>query len=364
MSLLQTQRTNYEGWRVNDRYEVCLSEYELGDYLTPLADSVADLLEQTQPGSHGRKQMLKNLGIIVGGEYAFNAKEDTATTGKSFARAMDFKMRKPSNSYFYGSVDTVEKADTLLNEGWQEGAKRIESFAQELNVDAEISAAFENLPSARRKLTWQDKGEEIDMGRVYCGQLETAWRGSKRRAGGVRAISLIMQQGGNGSCNDEALFWNGAAGVVLAQLLEENGYAVELICVDATRYCRKALVDQKTGKQSPDTDQAHSQHYTVQMVRCKRREDPMSLDAIAGVACLAGVFRSHGFAKDVLSNNPGTWVTPIGLGRNVDFRDADLSQWPLDGEPIAIGQAFSRADAITAVKNVLDQVTQQADSAA
>lgn len=150
---------------------------------------------------------------------------------------------------------------------WEDGLKK-------------ISAAFDafSVPtpqSIRRSLARGEFGDELDIHRVYAGQLDTAW---SRRVRKVRAKiaqkTLFFPLIHSGGTTAEEIFWRGAAMVKLADALTAAGYSVEIVGHHGTYANGSAAYDRVTVK-------SHSM--------------PLDLPALTLIACLSGYSRSVGF---------------------------------------------------------------------
>ena len=90
-----------------------------------------------------------------------------------------------------GGVDGVNKA---IREGWPEGVKMANEIKEELG-NVELPSA----PCIKRKRRRGDFGEEVDMQKVYSGQLDTAWTQIQKADTYGNPIITIRSQT-NGSC--------------------------------------------------------------------------------------------------------------------------------------------------------------------
>jgi hypothetical protein len=135
------------------------------------------------------------------------------------AEAQDILAREGFRGGFHSSKDFVE----FINRGWSEGAWRMR--------EAMDAIAINGVRSIRRRQIWTDQGDEIDIGRVYNGQLDQAWRGMVRRlgAGGQTHVRILTHVGALGEVRHEDFLWRGAVACLLTDALEEAGYRVELM---------------------------------------------------------------------------------------------------------------------------------------
>jgi hypothetical protein len=171
-------------------------------------------------------------------------------------------------------VEDWDMPRRLLEEGWEAGATRALSMRDLL---------LDKLPpsrAARRRPVRADQGDEVDMHRVWNGDLDHAWHTTQRLyTYAPRPITLDIMAGGNAGRNGEQLFWSGVAGLVLTDVLEEHNFRVQLnIC-----YSMRSNADYKD---------AH-----ITRICVKEANEPLRLDSVASIAAHVGVFRYYGIAS-------------------------------------------------------------------
>lgn len=193
----------------------------------------------------------------------------------------------------YGGIRTVKEARKLVVKGWPEGASRIKGLAEQ------IKDKIQRPTSIRRRMVWDEQGDELELSKVYSGELDSAWRNPRRTASyAPPVITLYLPWGGNWSEFPEELFWKSAPALAVADALESCGYRVELIAVSRA-------------SQPRDTD-------AVTMVTVKPADTPVDLGTLAAVCCHAGIYRTLGFATILhhpayVSASLGSWepIEPI-----------------------------------------------------
>lgn len=212
---------------------------------------------------------------------------------QSYANAGDPESYGAWPAKWYGGIRTLGQARDLIAQGWKEGAAKLAQLKSELAVD--IPAA----KSRRRVPRWMDDGDDLDVDRAMAGQWDTAYRMAKRDwASGTPIVNLECSWGGNCHQSAEQLFWSGAAMLVLTDILEDAGYSVRLVAVAIN------------GK----GDNCHLSRIVV-----KDAGETLRIDALAGVFCHAGVFRTYGF--HTFTRAP--WDIGSGLGRMESWDYAD-----------------------------------------
>ena len=127
----------------------------------------------------------------------------------------------------------------FLDGGWPEGAALMAKSM------AKIQAPYTQ--NIRRRARWADEGDEVDLDRAYAGQLERAFRTSRRtHTTGITRVRIVIDLGAScGECDyivctykpvrPEELFWRGAAAAALCESLETAGYSVEIVAGVALR---------------------------------------------------------------------------------------------------------------------------------
>lgn len=168
-----------------------------------------------------------------------------------------------------GASSACEAANRVTH-GWPEGAQRVKEQMESLEITAPMSV--------RRRRTRTDQGDELDVHRVYRGDLDHAWTARKRRE--VRSpvlVRLVAQVNLLADMEAEALFWRGAAIVKLADLLVDAGYNVEIVGAVATSKIARTPTD-----------------YCVTFP-LKESTQPLDIEQLAGVVCNAGFHRLFGF---------------------------------------------------------------------
>lgn len=227
-------------------------------------------------------------------------------------------------------------AEQLIDYGWQEGTER--GSAISLSLDGVVDA----VEAIRRRPTWGDSGDSLDVDRALRGDWDIAFQSSANlRTNGTKIVTIIGAFGGNCNRTTEELFWNGVQIAVVTDILENAGYQCEVIGANNTRHYK----DDTTGFCG---------------VTAKRAGDPVRIDQLISVFAHAGVFRTIGF--EMIVRTP-TIVRP-GLGTSrMSIADLTHSVRKLEQMgaipegAVIIGEAFSQKDAIKNIRATLDAVT-------
>jgi hypothetical protein len=116
-----------------------------------------------------------------------------------------------------------ERTVKLFTEGWAHGGEIIRNIAEEIRP---------HLPTPkdlRRMIAYRDSGDELEVERMYSGNLDRMWRTRKRRWAPTDTTVTVASHYCTVSMEPEEAILSGAVGVALAYLLEQYGYRVEIL---------------------------------------------------------------------------------------------------------------------------------------
>lgn len=231
-----------------------------------------------------------------------------------------------------GEVNPV-KVGELLTTGWTRGVSEIEKLMQKIDP----------LPSrsVRRRPRWGDTGHEVDIHRIWAGNLETAWLGMAKRDGtGPARVTIAIDAIASAFVSAEEMFWRGAAAAVACSLLSGAGYAVRVV---------SAFTGGSVNASDSDT---------VCRVIVKDFTEPLNMAALAGAAACPGFFRSIGHVWGYLHLDE-RFIAP-GSGWSVkDLQPASVADLSEGGRLFVFGQEIENeakareviAAAITALQS-------------
>lgn len=112
-----------------------------------------------------------------------------------------------------------EAGAELQNVKFDAGVARIERLSKQLTAP--------NPVSRRRKLVRSDAGDELDMSRVWQGDLEHAWTASHRMAvAGPSRVLIVVNVGNLYNTKADEMAMRGATALALTSTLQEAGYVV------------------------------------------------------------------------------------------------------------------------------------------
>lgn len=172
---------------------------------------------------------------------------------------------------WFGVKGGHEEVRRLIAGGWQAGVDRMmQAFGK---IDGEFQAT-----NVKRQIVRGDHGDELDIHRVYSGDLGNAWTRRKRqRRVAPNVVTIAADLAIMWSQKPDELFWRGAAVMRLADILTEAGYAVRIV---AQIYCKSSTYDGDN---------------VEQLIPVKESSDPLDLNSVASTICLTGFFRMIGF---------------------------------------------------------------------
>lgn len=166
-------------------------------------------------------------------------------------------------------ASTMEEVQRLANEGWTDGVARLAKMA------SDVRESVPETEDITPRYVWAEQGDEFDQHRVWNGEMESMWWGRDETiAPGPRIITLITPVGGHCGLGADQLFWNGAAAVVLCDVLERAGYRVAI-----KGYCAAS----------------HADGYTSCVVTIKDADQYVQLATVATAVALPVYYRAVGF---------------------------------------------------------------------
>lgn len=233
---------------------------------------------------------------------------------------------------WYGQgVNCMDDVEALMRDGWAEGANRALALAAQLR---------DSLPpphSVKRRPVWSDNGDDLDRDRVLSGQLDTAWRRTRREAmPAQQTVGLALPWVHSSHRTPEQLFWGAAAAIALCDLLENAGYRVELTAINAVV-------------------EARSRRPVVVAVCVKGASEALRPDTVAAMFAHAGTYRTYGIASTAVAQrelNYG-WGPIIGIQRACDELSA---AGLLDKPDFIVESCYSQFAAAHRVQEIITAV--------
>lgn len=221
------------------------------------------------------------------------------------------------------------ETERLLKEGWAEGREKGRKALEDLKMA--------RLPSLRKKVFWGEQGSQIDMRKVYQGQLNRAWKqlrpvdtDSLKRRG--QAVTILVNIGANCGTDADDMFWAGATASWMVEALEESGRTVRVVCYGKS-------VNNLTSGTCKDTAWA---------IVLKEYGEEVDYNNLWFTTANAGFFRRYVF--ELYGRSPLGTVAE-GLGQSTSISGNEFShEMDMSGEGsevvIHLGSVFSKNSAI------------------
>ena len=171
-----------------------------------------------------------------------------------------------------------EIADAVWK-GWPKGLKKTRELIDKIRPHLPLAR------DRRRKREFADSGDDLDIQRVYSGNLDTAWTRTRRRmSSGSATITLKTSITGSCGKSTAALFYKGAVAAIVTDALEAAGYRVAVVGYDHT--------------ESAFPNGPKLNNYAE--IPFKAASEPLDLERLIACTGLAGFLRWYGF-KQVMS---------------------------------------------------------------
>jgi hypothetical protein len=173
----------------------------------------------------------------------------------------------------------------LIREGWDEGVKLMDSVAGSVEIPTPVSI--------RRRNVWSDQGDEVEMQRVWQGQLDTAWRKVAKPLGmGPKRVRVVIDSIASGGEDEQRMRWRGVAAMKLADALINAGYSVQV---------------ESAFKGSDGGD-------WIARVIVKEYTAPLDLSSLAATTALPAFFRALGHDWHFIPSERRIYDTGYGVG--------------------------------------------------
>lgn len=204
------------------------------------------------------------------------------------------------------SKDVIDKAligNQKLYDSLQEKIMLLNRRCGQFSTDENL----EIVKKPKRRKVWKDQGDELDIHKVYAGQLSEAWRTTVREAVSVKhsLITLFIDISGIATVDVFQSLWRSAVAVKMLDDLLKAGKSVRVIVGGASNGVY-------IGRNAPYTG--------CQAVTVKQYNESLSVDRLAAMSHL-GFFRTFGFAAKHCSEK---YSTSWGLGSSINMRQDTL----------------------------------------
>ncbi len=232
---------------------------------------------------------------------------------------------------FFGDIKNTKQVVAMFEDGWPAGANRLGVLR------AKIAGLIPPPQSRRRRPTWSDDGDTLDVDRALAGRWNEAYRVATRRlTRGLATIEIVGSYGGSCARSSDEMFWSGAQMLVLSELLEDAGYSVRLVAAALTYY-RYGM-----GSESP---------ISLNKIIVKDYGESMRVDALAGAVCHCATYRTVGFRSKLKA----PWKIDQGFGYHTTFLEFGESLRKHDEYPsgVILPDAYNEATAIANIKDAI-----------
>ena len=260
-------------------------------------------------------------------DHVYNASPRVRFSFEPVLRRPDFTGRM-----FYSPADCKRAVFDVWDVGMNEFT-RMRDDLRDSEVDKPVRV--------RRKPTLDEfDGDEIDVFRMRDG--EPFFRQlSRNLLAGSRRVTIVVSLGANMNIDSHSIGWNGAVAAVVADMLEDAGYQVEVIAATASDMLYDAAY-------SPGGYVCGLRSFTVKSFGC-----PVDVSQL--VNSLSGwFFRTTIFGSLHLSTKerkPNEF-----LGSVIDIHKGLLREVSSDPRAILIGRIETKSDAIKRAKEIIKSV--------
>lgn len=177
-------------------------------------------------------------------------------------------------NYQWWGANSIDEVKQIIEHGWPEG---LEKARKDLSV-----VQLPRLRNVRRRRARASFGDDIDMQRVYAGDLDRAWGTTHREIGlnqTHQRIVLVCNLSTSAHIKSERCFWRGAATTIIADTLVNSGRSVKIAAFEwGTNTFKKGGNNRF-------------------IVTVKDYDEPMLPEKVIAVLGLVGFFRYYGFKQ-------------------------------------------------------------------
>lgn len=232
-----------------------------------------------------------------------------------------------SSDYWYGCGGWYEGIMSRIQNGWPEIRELAEAMAAQLGLEVPVFPTRTTL--RKRKRHRDDHGDTLDMGRVWNGQLDTAWERPvhvERQQVNQKRVTLAFDISSNCTISNGQAMWRTALCMLLVDGMARAGRTMEVwITTSGANVFRRG-------------PRKLWQGWCV-----KKTSDPLVPDRMAAMLSV-GYFRSVGF----IGFHAGEWEPSGGYGYTINYglpktlRDRQAN----DETVLRIGECYSKKQAI------------------
>lgn len=227
-----------------------------------------------------------------------------------------------------------DEVQAEANSDWPVGQRIVAEMLAKLS-SVELPAPV----SVKRRACWsEDGGDELDNDRLRAGQ--EYWRTTRRQSTrSPRTISVVASVSTSYGHKPEDVIWRGAAAVVLANLLENAGYQVELWAADYSRRTYKDGASRFTG------------------VCLKRADQPVDvatvINAVSGWFYRLVFFQEHFVETRSEADAPG-----LGFPQPLSRAGEQIAEMVGNADTVLIDGVFDECAAVAKIRQVILSLNQ------
>lgn len=158
----------------------------------------------------------------------------------------------------------------LVRDGWHKGVNLMEEVSKDISLPVPRTI--------RRTQRWTNSGDDIDMQKVWNGDIDNAWRNTYRDfRSGPQRVRILIDCIESGGADEKSMRWRGVAALKLTDALTEAGYSVQVESVMSTK------------DWSPGDNKEHK--FVVRTI-VKDYTQPADLLTLAATTAMPAFFRS------------------------------------------------------------------------
>lgn len=144
-------------------------------------------------------------------------------------RLWDSRLLLKSRDWYGKDCSSIPEFMYNVEHGWPALTEAVQKKAAKLTMQPDVLPPM-LVQSSRRKRVRADSGNELDIHRVYQGQLDTAWSATRKTIQETRrrAAHIYVNIDGNGNESAVDSQWRAAAAYRVCEILQRSGFTVEI----------------------------------------------------------------------------------------------------------------------------------------
>ena len=241
-----------------------------------------------------------------------------------------------------GVDDGYEGVYRRVRNGWPELREATTRMMKGIELELPMLPSYAML--RKRKIRRDDHGDQLDMPRVWNGELETAWSRparTERMSVDTRRITLAFDVTANASIKNSQAMWRAALCMLLVDAMARAGRIMEVWVIDSTAYPFKM-------------DSTRQVPLRLWSGWCaKRTNDPIVMDRLCAMVSV-GYMRTVGFTAYGCGpwDPSATFGSALNTGLTRTLRDRQKA-----GEIVLrIGECYSREQCVDEYKRACAEV--------